>query len=96
MYEQYKAPAPSRFLFLDEATGLDGTKLSAAQTAAARTPEQQMVADASIVGDRETLKADAFIPAVMAATYLLLFLHFRGIGGYKPVHIDGVAAPAKG
>ena len=33
VYEQYKAPAPSRFLFLAEATGLDGTKLSAAQTA---------------------------------------------------------------
>ena len=33
VYEQYKAPAPSRFLFLAETTGLDGTKLSAAQTA---------------------------------------------------------------
>ena len=52
VYEQYKAPAPSRFLFLAEITGLDGTKLSAAQTAAAKTPEQQMVADASILGDR--------------------------------------------
>ena len=35
VYEQYKAPTPSKFLFLDEVTGLDGTKLSAAQTAAA-------------------------------------------------------------
>jgi MFS family permease len=91
LYEQYKAPVPSRFLFLDEATGLDGTKLSVAQTAAARTPQQQMVADASIIGDRETLKADAFIPAVMAAIYALLFLYFKAIGGYKPVHIDGPA-----
>ena len=33
IYEQYKAPTPSRFLFLDEVHGLDGTKLSAAQTA---------------------------------------------------------------
>ena len=36
VYEQYKAPVPSKFLFLDEATGLDGTKLSVAQTATAK------------------------------------------------------------
>ena len=57
IYEQYKAPVPSKFLFLSEVRGLDGTKLSAAQTAAAKTPEQRIVSDASIVGDRETLKA---------------------------------------
>jgi MFS family permease len=98
VYEQYKAPAPSRFLFLAETTGLDGTKLSEAQTAVAKTPEQQMVADASIVGDRETLKADAFIPAVMAVIYLLLLLYFKAIGGYQPVHIDAgrQVAPAGG
>ena len=63
IYEQYKAPTPSKFLFLDEVHGLDGTKLSQAQTAAedagAKTPEQQTVVEASIIGDRETLKADA-------------------------------------
>ena len=94
VYEQYKAPVPSRFLFLDEATGLDGTKLSVAQAAPARTPEQRVVAEASIIGDRETLKADAYIPAVMAGIYLMLFLYFKTIGGYKPVHIDGAGAPA--
>ena len=88
VYEQYKAPVPSRFLFLDEATGLDGTKLSVAQTAKGRSPEQQLVAEASIMGDRETLKADAYIPAVMAVIYLALFLYFRAMGGYKPVHIE--------
>jgi MFS family permease len=92
VYEQYKAPTPSKFLFLAETTGLDGTKLSAAQTAATKTPEQQLVSDASIVGDRETLKADAFIPAVMAGIYLLLLLYFKAIGGYKTVHIDAAAA----
>jgi MFS family permease len=95
IYEQYKAPASSRFLFLEEVRGLDGTKLSEAQTAAVKTPEQQIVAEASIVGDRETLKADSFIPAVMAAIYVLLFLYFKTIGGYKPVHIDMAStAPA--
>ena len=66
----------------------DGTKLSAAQSAVTKTPEQQMVAEASIVGDRETLKADAFIPAVMAVIYLLLLLYFKAMGGYTPVQID--------
>jgi DHA2 family metal-tetracycline-proton antiporter-like MFS transporter len=70
-------------------TGLDGTKLSQAQTAAAKTPEQQTVSQASIAGDRETLKADSYIPAVMATIYLLLFLYFKSIGGYKPVRIEG-------
>ena len=97
IYEQYKAPTPSRFLFLDEVHGLDGTKLSAAQTAVTKTPEQRTVADASIIGDRETLKADAYIPLVMAVVYLLLFLYFRSIGGYKTVHIDAppVAVPRR-
>jgi MFS family permease len=89
--EQYKAPAPSRFLFLAETTGLDGTKLSAAQTAVAKTPEQRMVADASILGDRRTLVADAFIPMVMALVYLLLLFYFKAIGGYKPVTIEAAA-----
>jgi MFS family permease len=95
IYEQYKAPTPSRFLFLEEVSGLDGTKLSAAQTAAVKTPEQKIVAEASIAGDRETLKADSFIPAAMALIYLLLFAYFKTIGGYKTVHIDGAVVAAK-
>ena len=92
IYEQYKAPTPSKFLFLDEVHGLDGSKLSAAQTAQVKTPEQQTVAQASIIGDRETLKADSFIPLAMAIIYVFLFLYFKSIGGYRPVHIDGPPA----
>ena len=95
VYEQYKAPTPSRFLFLEEVHGLDGTKLSAAQTAATKTPDQQMVADASILGDRQTLKADAFIPAVMAAIYLLLLLYFKSVGGYAPLSIEAAEAASR-
>jgi MFS family permease len=96
VYEQYKATTPSRFLFLDEVRGLDGTKLSEAQRAAARTPEQQTVADASIQGDRATLVADSWIPATMAIVYLVLFFYFKAIGGYKTVRIDELgAAPAR-
>ena len=36
IYETYKAPTPSKFLFLEEVHGLDGTKLSQAQTARRR------------------------------------------------------------
>jgi MFS family permease len=95
VYEQYKAQVPSKFLFLDEVTGLDGTKLSEAQTAPVKTPEQRMVADASILGDRETLKADSFIPIAMATIYVMLFLYFKALGGYKPLRIDDVSAPGK-
>ena len=45
--------------------------------------------EASIIGDRETLKADSFIPLTMAIIYLLLFFYFKSIGGYRAVHIDG-------
>jgi MFS family permease len=87
LYATYKAEKPSTFLFLAPANGLDGTKLSAAQTSTNRTPDQKIVVDASIAGDRRTLKADSFIPATMAAIYLLLFLYFKAIGGYKTVTI---------
>jgi MFS family permease len=51
------------------------------------TPEEKTVYEASIEGDRKTLKADSFIPATMALIYLLVFVYFKSIGGYKPVHI---------
>ena len=92
IYEQYKAPTPSKFLFLEEVHGLDGTKLSQAQTSTTKTPDQQTVAQASIAGDRETLKADSYIPAAMAVVYLMLFFYFRTIGGYRPVRIEAATA----
>jgi len=94
LYAQYKAESPSKFLFFEEVHGLDGKKLGDAKAVPAdqRTPEQQLVAASDMKGDRHTLKADSFIPATMAAIYLLLFLYFKSIGGYKPVHI---VAPEK-
>lgn len=89
LYAQYKADKPSSFLFLEPVTGLDGTKLSDAQKAAEKaTADQKTVVAASIVGDRKTLKADSGIPATMALIYLLLFIYFKTIGGYKAVAID--------
>jgi hypothetical protein len=50
-------------------------------------PKDRAVIEASITGDRKTLKADAWIPAAMAVIYLILFFYFKAIGGYKPVHM---------
>ncbi len=92
VYAEYKAQRPSTFLGIasTETHGLDGTKLEAALKTSpdARTPAQKAVADASIQGDRQTLRVDAYIPAAMAAIYLLLLLYFKSIGGYRPVSIE--------
>jgi MFS family permease len=88
LYQEYKGESTSKFLVFKEVQGLDGTKLAAAQKAETRTADQQAVADASIVGDRKTLKADSLIPLGMAGIYLLLLLYFKGIGGYKTVAIE--------
>lgn len=58
----------------------------------ALTPEERKVHDASITGDRRTLKADSFIPATMALIYLMMLIYFKMIGGYRPVHISGTSA----
>ena len=56
-----------------------------------RTPNQIAVLEASIEGDRKTLRVDSLIPGAMAVIYLLLLLYFKVIGGYKAVHIDAAA-----
>lgn len=96
VFEAYKNDKPSEFLFLEKAVGLDGKKFGdiskKIEEKKELTPEEKMVSEASIAGDRKTLKADAFIPATMAGIYLLLIFYFMSIGGYKTVHID---QPAK-
>jgi len=93
-YAEYKAATPSQWLFFGTVHGLDGKKLADATKveAASRTPAQQAAVDAYIVANRRTLKVDSFVPATMAAIYLCLFLYFKSIGGYKPVHIGEVDA----
>lgn len=97
LFEEYRAGKPSGFLFLPEATGLDGTKVGEIQKVDAdkRTPEQKQVIAASIAGDRRTLVADAAIPATMAVIYLGLLIYFQSIGGYKPVSIGDVEKAAE-
>jgi hypothetical protein len=68
--------------------GLDDAGTQDPNAALAKlTPEQRAVIEASIAGDRQTLKADSLIPAAMAVIYLLLLLYFKAIGGYRVVHI---------
>jgi MFS family permease len=52
------------------------------------TAQEREVHEAGIAGDRKTLKTDSYIPAAMAVIYLLILLYFKGIGGYRAVHID--------
>jgi MFS family permease len=56
--------------------------------AATLTPEQEKVVAADIVGNRQTLKVDSFIPAAMALCFLLLIFYFKAIGGYRPLTVD--------
>ena len=90
LFAEYKAPKPSKFLNIEStaAFGLDGKKLGEAKDAKEKTPAQAKVVAADQHGDRRTLKADAYIPLTMAVIYLLLFLYFKSIGGYKPTSID--------
>ncbi len=88
LYEQVKAETPSKFLGM-QVNPIDGKKLAEAKDAKdARTEDQKMIVAADQTGDRQTLKADSYIPLVMAVVYLLMMLYFKSIGGYKPVHID--------
>ena len=91
VYEANKGAKSAGFMFLEKVQGLDGTKLSEAQTAKEKTPDQKALADASIAGDRKTLKADSFIPMTMAVIFVLLLLYFKAIGGYRPLKIGDEA-----
>ncbi len=103
LFEEYKAAAPSKFLNIEStaAFGLEGKKLGEARDSKERTPQQQTVVTADQTGDRHTLQADSYIPLTMAVIYLLLFVYFKTIGGYKPVHlaeefIGGTTGPMEG
>ncbi len=97
IYAQYKAETPSKFLAFEEVHGLDGNKLGAVKETAAenRTEEQKVVAAADMRGDRRTLRADSFVPAMMALIYLCLLIYFKAIGGYKTIHIVPLAEQEK-
>jgi MFS family permease len=89
LYAEYQASTRSKFLFFEQVYGLDGKRLGEAKQPAPdqRTSQQRDVVLADMRGDRRTLVADSFIPALMALIYLALLLYFKAIGGYRAVHI---------
>jgi MFS family permease len=98
VYTEYKAATPSKFLFFSEVFGLDGTKLGeakAAVTAGKADEKQKLVQLSDTKGDRRTLVADSFIPAIMGVIYLGLLLYFKARGGYRTVHLTPDGLPAK-
>ncbi|MEP2774577.1 MAG: MFS transporter [Luteolibacter sp.] len=98
IYQEYKAEKPSTFLNIPAtaAFGLDGKKLAEAKEAENRTDAQTTVVVADQAGDRATLKADSYIPLTMAGIYLLLFIYFKSIGGYRPLDIEEIAGGVEG
>ncbi len=90
LYTEYKAEEPSNFTVFPEAYGLDAKRVGdiSKMKPADRTEEQAMVNEASIEGDRRTLRTDSFIPLTMAVVYLLLVIYFKSIGGYRRVGIE--------
>jgi hypothetical protein len=87
VYAEVKAAAPSKFLVFPEVYAIDGKKLAEAKEAKEKTPAQKAIVAADQAGDRATLKADSYIPTIMAVVYLGMLLYFKSIGGYKAVHI---------
>ena len=100
LYAEYKAATPSKWLFFESVTPIDGQKREAIMKMEAdkRSPDEKVVLDAYIAGNRETLRVDSIIPGTMACIYLLMFIYFQAIGGYKALHVGdeitgGLAAP---
>jgi hypothetical protein len=100
IYSEFKAKEPSKWLVFEEVYGIDGQKLEAARAVepTKRTPDQTAVVDAYVDANRQTLRVDSIIPATMAGIYLLMFLYFQSIGGYKALHVGdeitgGIAGP---
>ena len=94
VYQEVKAAEPSKFLFLAPVNAIDGKKLAEAKEAKERTDAHKAIVAADQTGDRKTLKADSFIPIIMAGIYLVLLIYFKTIGGYKVVHLAGTSAAA--
>jgi MFS family permease len=98
VYQLHRSATPSKFLGVGETYGIDPKSLGDAKLVppSQRTPDQTAMVEADQQGNRMTLRADSLIPAAMAVIYLMLFIYFKAIGGYKVVHLAGThgAEPA--
>jgi hypothetical protein len=85
VYQTVKVAEPSKFLFLAPVNAIDGKKLAEAKENKTPTPEQKAIVAADQQGDRNTLKADSFIPLTMAVIFLGILLYFKATGGYRTI-----------
>eukprot|EP01012_Entosiphon_sulcatum_P008424 TRINITY_DN14561_c0_g1_i1.p2 TRINITY_DN14561_c0_g1~~TRINITY_DN14561_c0_g1_i1.p2 ORF type:complete len:536 (+),score=83.44 TRINITY_DN14561_c0_g1_i1:122-1729(+) len=93
VYQTVKAAAPSEFPIpgvFSPVYAIDGKKLAEAKDAKTPTKDQKDVVAADQTGDRNTLKADSFIPLTMAVIFICILLYFKTIGGYKVLHLADV------
>ncbi|HVR84828.1 MAG TPA: MFS transporter [Planctomycetota bacterium] len=108
-YEQIKSKDAKGFLFFEKVNGFDGSKVDEVKGRLDKAREgdvtsevalsklsvpDRAVIESGIVGDRKTLRADSFIPAIMAVIYLGILMYFKSIGGYKAIKITPDAVPA--
>jgi len=92
VYAEAQAAQPSKFLFFAPVRPIDGKVLAEAKEATVKTDAQKAIISADQTGDRRTLKADSYIPAIMALIYLGMLIYFKAIGGYRTVHLAGTSA----
>jgi len=101
VYANYKAEKESSFMFFKPITGLDGAKKGAVldtpdeKLTPVQKAEKPLIVEANLFGGRKALQITSWVPATMAALYLLLLLYFKAKGGYKAVHIEGSGSGAK-
>ena len=88
-------------MFFKPITGLDGAKKGAVldtpeeKLTPVQNAEKPLIVEANLFGGRKALQITSWVPATMAAFYLLLLLYFKAKGGYKAVHIEGSGSGAK-
>ena len=76
------------YLAQDTAKLLDNAETAAKKAGDKGTADQKAIVTANQAGDRATLKADSFIPLTMALIFLVLFIYFKSIGGYRALKIE--------
>jgi len=85
-----KVAGPTTSAYLMTFQPIDRTKVSALPAA-----EQKTITDITTTNSQETLATFAILPAIMFVCYIGLILYFRAQGGYKPVDLEAITAPAR-
>jgi MFS family permease len=91
-----KSPAIHQKVTSAERTSLFGKyrPVDGEKVATLTTEEQHSVTETQEAAKKNALKTVALFPIGMLVCYLLLLGYFKSRGGYKPVLLDGQAAPA--